>query len=246
MKISSRELANVIREAIEESGRNGRLDNYYNKVELFNDPKLKSGKDWGNERGNFAVKRGGNVYYVGTTTSVSLYCYCRNESGEWCVLANQRGYGAPTSKGLWNTPCGYQDMGEQLEDSAIREAFEETGVVVPRDKVEFMGLRSGGKNNTARFAAVLDGTVNDYPIDISHCEEGEVIKAAWIPLSKLNTVSWAFNQDKKIIPQAETSLRGIDGFGEKNVDEMIDEMRSLLGRNARLLSLFNGIINQLR
>ena len=45
----------------------------------------------------------------------------RNELGE--ILLQER-----TDKNIWGLPGGCQDLGERLEETAIREVFEETGI----------------------------------------------------------------------------------------------------------------------
>lgn len=49
-------------------------------------------------------------------------CIIRNENGE--VLLQQR------DSGLWGLPGGIMELGESLEETAVREVFEETGLKI--------------------------------------------------------------------------------------------------------------------
>lgn len=168
-------------------------------VELFNDPKCVPPKDGGPY--NRAVKIDGRISYISRSSVVSMKCFCRNRNGEWCILANQRGKGT-TNSGAWNTPVGYLDYGETLEEAAARETYEETGVKIPIDKVEYIGMDSaphGRKQDVViRFKAVLDGVIDDYPTSDENAEEGEVADIQWIPLSRVNDKRYRWNGNAQL------------------------------------------------
>lgn len=216
----------------------------YDKVELVHDPKLRSGAEWAKHGGNFPIKRNGRVYYVSRSVAVSLYCYCRDRQGNWCVLANQRGPGAPNNVGLWNVPCGYLDYNEDALTAAARETFEETGVKVPKEKIMFMGANSGNfggsQNVSMRHACVLDGTVDNYPVSDGNCEEGEVSDIQWIRLNEIGKYKWAFGMGHKIISQAKTSL--IPYMKDNGVDDLIKKLRHEIRGNVRANNLLDKIL----
>lgn len=60
----------------------------------------------------------------------------RNTKGE--ILLQER-----TDRNQWGLPGGCQDLGECLEDTAIREAFEETGIQLDREKLVLIDTLSG-------------------------------------------------------------------------------------------------------
>lgn len=225
----------------------------YDTVTLGNDPKVRSGKEWAEKGGNFPIIRNGKTFYVSRSVAVSLYCYCKNKKGEWCVLANKRGTGAPNYQGCWNVPCGYLDYGETAEDAAARECWEETGVVVPKNKIQQQGVNShnfgGSQNVTIRFAAVLDGLTDDYPLSMANCEPGEVTNVAWIPLQYVKSLKWAFGQYHKVGEQAKTSL----GYDEKtgqclnDLNYKINALKSALrGKHPYEYQLFAQILQDLK
>lgn len=216
----------------------------YDKVELVHDPKLRSGADWAKYGGNFPVRRNGRVYYVSRSVAVSMYCYCMDRFGNWCVLANQRGPGAPNNVGLWNVPCGYLDYNEDALTAAVRETFEETGVRIPKEKVAFMGANSkpngGSQNVSMRHACVLDGTIEDYPVSDANCEEGEVTDIRWIRLAEVKNYQWAFGMGHKVLDQARTSL--IPFMKENGVEDLIKKLRNEIRGNVRANNLLDKIL----
>lgn len=216
----------------------------YDKVELVHDPKLRSGADWAKYGGNFPVRRNGRVYYVSRSVAVSMYCYCMDRFGNWCVLANQRGPGAPNNVGLWNVPCGYLDYNEDALTAAVRETFEETGVKIPKEKVAFMGANSkpngGSQNVSMRHACVLDGTIEDYPVSDANCEEGEVTDIRWIRLGEVKNYQWAFGMGHKVLDQARTSL--IPFMRENGVEDLIKKLRNEIRGNVRANNLLDKIL----
>ncbi len=219
-------------------------------VELLDDKNCKPRNP--GEPYNRPVKIDGQIFYISRSITVSLYVYCKNSKGELCVLANQRGQGAQNANMLWNIPAGYLDYGESIEQAAQREAYEETGVVVPLNKIEMMGINSrpGGRRQdvAVRFSAVLDGTIDDYPVDISHCEPGEVADAGWIPLSGIRSKKWAYGQHEKILPQAETMFGNLESYNKngRDLSNMIAELKHELSGNPKAKYLFNKIIKTMK
>lgn len=222
----------------------------YNQVSLVDDPNCLSGSEWAKHGGNFPIKRNGKIFYISRSVAVSLYCYCQNSEGEWCILANQRGPGAPTSRGLWNTICGYLDYGRSAEEQAALEAYQECGVKVPLNKIKQQGINtrnlSGSQNVTIRFAAVLDGTTDQYPLSAANCEPGEVSNLGWIPLSEVGNYKWAFGQEHKVIEQAKTSLNYENGEIRNDLPAKINSLKNELKGNPYAEQLFASILQDLK
>jgi len=239
-------ISNVLREYIEEWNPNSR----YNRVSLVNDPKVRSGREWAKKGGNFPIERNGNIYYVSRSVAVSLYCFCQDKNGQWCVLANKRGPGAPSYRGLWNVPCGYLDYGESAEQAAVREAWEETGAKIPVEKIKMQGVNSnnlhGAQNVAIRFAGALDGTTDDYPLTSANCEPGEVTAVAWIPLTEVGQFQWMTNQGNKAVEQAKTTLNYENGTIKNGLSSKINSLRQELKGNPYASQLFDSILQDLK
>ena len=94
---------------------------------------------------------------------------------------------------------GMVEPEENPYDATVRECFEETGIKLPKHKVvsyDTETYQMQGKQYTgANFYAVLDGTINEYPIGEG---DGENEKFIWLPLSKIKTIPWAFGTGSKI------------------------------------------------
>jgi len=60
----------------------------------------------------------------------------RNKEGQ--ILLQER-----ADRNKWGLPGGCQDLGEDLRVTAVREAFEETGIKLDPDKIELIDTLSG-------------------------------------------------------------------------------------------------------
>src|SRR6202140_751297 len=77
-----------------------------------------------------------------------------NEQGQPCVLLIQRG--TPPLLGEWSLPGGVLECGENLREAAVREAREETGLLV--ETVEMLGVYERiipGDDGRVRYHFVL-------------------------------------------------------------------------------------------
>ena len=171
------------------------------KLELVKDINVKNG-------GNFPIKRGGKEYWVSRSNSISLYVFSKDENNEWNVLASKRGKNSKFSPGLWNVVCGFLDYGYTLESTAVKEAFEETGVKIPKQSLKCLGTNSSrtrGPVNTS-FFCVMPKRTSSYPTNIANSEPGEVDEARWVPLSRVGELQWMSNQGEKAVSLAEKYL----------------------------------------
>lgn len=60
----------------------------------------------------------------------------RNENGQ--ILLQER-----TDRDKWGLPGGCQELGEDLKDTAVREAYEETGIKLNPNNIELIDTLSG-------------------------------------------------------------------------------------------------------
>ena len=163
------------------------------KLELVKDNNVVDG-------GNFPIKRNGITYWVSRSNTISLYVYCKDRDGNWCVLASKRGPNT-TQSGRWNVVCGFLDYGYSLEETAVKECQEETGVSIDINSLHLIGTNSSRRHDAVNscFYAVLDGTIDEYPTNISGCEEGEVSEAKWIRFDELDTYRFAGHQKEHVL-----------------------------------------------
>ena len=185
------------------------------EIELGEDPyaRLDKKQQSGKKR-NFPITRNNDGYWVSRSSSVSLYLFCKNKNGEWCLLTNQRGNNVPRG-GKWNVICGFIDYGETLEHAAARECFEECGIKIRSTILKNCGTNSKYDTINTRFCGILKGTTDMYPPNMENCENNgnenqEVQNVAWIPLSELSNYNFvggqiesAMNLADNILPQNE-------------------------------------------
>ena len=73
-----------------------------------------------------------HIPFIQTGSAVII----RNESGQ--ILLQER-----TDRDKWGLPGGCQDLGEDLRNTAVREAFEETGIKLDPNKILLIDTLSG-------------------------------------------------------------------------------------------------------
>ena len=134
------------------------------KISLVKDPydSLDKSQQHGNMR-NFAIRRNGKVYWVARSMAVQCFVFCKDKNGEWCLLASKRG-GTGDRSGQWNIVGGFLDYGEDLEMAVARECREETGVIIPKESVKYLGHHApvGDGPVDIFFKAFLTGTTDMY------------------------------------------------------------------------------------
>lgn len=104
-----------------------------------------------------------------------------NEKGQ--LLMQKR-----RDNGLWSCPAGSMDLGESFEETAIREVFEETGLLCK--KLEFFTLESGEKmhyiypNQDEIYSIEAVFICTDYEGEMK-VQEDEVLEQNFFDLSEL-------------------------------------------------------------
>lgn len=103
--------------------------------------------------------------------AAAIYAYCLNDKeDDYCILCAKRLEG--DEKGKWNPPMGHLHVGESPKDGAVRECEEESGVRIPKSKLQLGSTENWGKN----YWVILDGTVKDWPVGEG---DGENSKFEW-------------------------------------------------------------------
>ena len=85
----------------------------------------------------------------------------RNENGQ--ILLQER-----TDRDKWGLPGGCQDLGEDLRVTAIREAFEETGIKLDPNEIELIDTLSGeSRKNSYPNGDIVYNNTSLYLADVS-------------------------------------------------------------------------------
>ena len=147
---------------------------------------------------NFPVQHEGKTYWISRSVAVTCFVFAPVD-GEWCVLANLRGPNTPDFQGYWNCPCGYLDFNETTAQAAMREVYEETGVVL--DKVKLWEISDkpdeNRQNIVFRFYTILPKAPElNSDSNARGGEKGEVSECDWMPIRLLPVYQhFAFNHD---------------------------------------------------
>ena len=161
---------------------------------------------------NFPIEYDGQTYWRSRSVAVVGLTFCKNPEGEWCVLAEQRGPGAPNCQTLWCAVCGYLDFNETGQEGVARETFEETGIVLKPEQftLETVAFSSNGEQNVSIiYSCVLNGNkcTTDYKLSNEHNELDETMNLRWVPLSRMYDFEyeWAFGHST-LIPTIASKL----------------------------------------
>jgi 8-oxo-dGTP pyrophosphatase MutT (NUDIX family) len=108
---------------------------------------------------------------------------------------------------LWSLPKGHVEVGEKVEDTAVREVSEETGitgaVVAPLGVIDFWFVADGQRvHKTVHHFLLLarSGELSDADI--------EVAEVAWVPLGDLSD-RLAYPTERRLMEQVPTLLADI-------------------------------------
>lgn len=209
-----------------------RFDKYGNQIK-------KGGQGWGvdpsmmNHQGY--EKDGRPSAWFSRSVAVATAVLIQDE-GQWYVLANERGQGTPDYQGYWNLPCGYLDYNETVEQAAMREVYEETGIKC--QNIKNIGHSSSPNENRQNvcffFISFLNGSISDYNFSKDNMEEGEVGGIKWVPIDQADDVMWAFDHDElihQILERFGGKLYGDNG-NYANPQQMLDKLINLVRSRA--------------
>jgi len=128
------------------------------------------------------------------------------------ILIAKRGT-AGDSPNMWNVPCGYIDWNENLQEAAVREIWEETGIDLTEyfgDDSYYEGLSQPWFVNTAitenkqNIAMHIHFEIfcKELPkTSLANMEKNEVAEVKWVSMdefSKMDENEWAFGHYNRI------------------------------------------------
>ena len=148
---------------------------------------------------NFPFIHEGKELWYSRSLAVSLVVLREHPIYGLQVLACLRGQGCEFNKGLWNIPGGFIDFDETAEQASTREAFEETGIVIPPEDIKLCRLSTKpvGQRQTmcAQYYVMVDYEQSaEWRLNAEHSEPGEVEDITWIPIGHLDRFEWTRGQ----------------------------------------------------
>ncbi|QRG66824.1 NUDIX domain-containing protein [Brevibacillus choshinensis] len=110
-------------------------------------------------------------------------------------------------KGQWSFPAGFVQEGETVDEAAVREVLEETGVVAEVRQVA--GIRSGVIRESISDNMVVFWM--DYVSGEPRPQEGEIAETRFMPIRDLFTDPLSSTYLKIILPGYAERGRGMSG-----------------------------------
>jgi 8-oxo-dGTP diphosphatase len=103
----------------------------------------------------------------------------RNSHGNYLLVQEAQ----PKAYKLWNLPGGRSDEGETLEQTAVREAKEETGIDVELLSIEpvLTTINKSGHQLNSFIAEMAGGSLQP--------QEGEILDARWFSVDEVQELA---------------------------------------------------------
>ena len=108
---------------------------------------------------------------------------------------------------IWSLPKGHVELGETVQEAAIREVREETGidstVLAPLGTIDFWFMAEDKRIHKTVHHFILNahgGELSD--------EDREVIEVAWIPLDEV-AAKLAYRDERKLMAKVPEVLAGL-------------------------------------
>lgn len=144
--------------------------------------------------------------------AVTTDCVVITRETEPKVLLIQRGN--EPYKGCWAFPGGFMEIDETLEECAIRELKEETGLVVTHDEIFPIGTFSKiDRDPRGRTISLAFLTLINAPVSVA--AQDDAAKAEWFPVNKVPQLAF---DHYEILNKA---LNAICNYGFVNISRTI-------------------------
>jgi 8-oxo-dGTP pyrophosphatase MutT (NUDIX family) len=143
---------------------------------------------------------------VATGAVILLRCKDKDDNITYKVLLEQRSL-IMDQPLKWCFPCGYLDWDETLEDSIIREIYEETNLYIPnfhnqllyKTKEPFY-IGSDLENYRQNIHIFYGFVYNEHPLFYSSLskDNDEINDLRWVLMQDLNQYDFAFKHNERI------------------------------------------------
>ena len=156
---------------------------------------------------NFKIidKETGKEYWISRSMAVVTIVQKGSD-----FLFQRRGIGCPDNIGKLCCSCGYLNWGETLKQAAIRELYEETGLLIQEKDINLWKImdnpdRDAKENVSFRFVAKIPEDTSVYLSTDTKSrggEKDEVSEFVWLnkeAISKMDPSEFAFDHDKMIL-----------------------------------------------
>lgn len=162
---------------------------------------------------NFPFEHDGQILWYSRSIAINCLIFAKDKNNDLHILITKRGKSAVSSPDMYCVPGGFLDFDEDLITCVIREVYEETGLILSRQLVNFWNINSipntcsDRQTVTIMYYTVLPGFIEDYTLTTEFSEPDEIQELMFIPISMLITsvINFAFN-NRQIILDAYNKL----------------------------------------
>ncbi|MBN2516294.1 MAG: NUDIX hydrolase [Deltaproteobacteria bacterium] len=96
--------------------------------------------------------------------------------------------GIPPSKGLWAIPGGHIELGETIQETAEREIFEETGIVIKAGEPMYaFDLIEKDDSGRIHFHFIVVDVKGEY-VSGEPCGSDDALEARWLSWGEIKTL----------------------------------------------------------
>ncbi len=117
--------------------------------------------------------------YPMPSVTVDMVLFSPDRSNILCIKRKNEPF-----KGFHCLPGGFMNIDETLAAAAVREPFEETGIVVPEKDITFVGMFDAVKRDTRNrvLSACFTAQLKDYKMPVAGDDAAE---ALWVIVDRL-------------------------------------------------------------
>lgn len=152
---------------------------------------------------NFPFEHNGERLWYSRSIAVNACIFGKDKNGELHVLIEKRGKTVVSSPDMYCVPGGFLDFNEDLIQCVIREVYEETGLVLERQLINFWNINSipnaTRQTVTVIYYVMLPGYIEDYNLSTENMEEDEIQEVYFLPVSMMVTSDMEFAFNNKAI-----------------------------------------------
>ena len=126
----------------------------------------------------FASEYGGGPIYLRKALDPSICHIPIIQTGSAVIIRNEKGQillQERTDRDKWGLPGGCQDVGEDLRSTAVREAYEETGIKIKPEELKLIDTVSGpSRRNSYPNGDIVYNNTSLYLANVSIDDESKL------------------------------------------------------------------------
>lgn len=144
---------------------------------------------------NFPFIHKGNEYWYSRSVAAASAVVAEH-NGVYHLLAVKRGNGARFHNHEWCIPGGFLDFNETVQQCAMRETFEETGISLSiEDSIAPLIIDDPSSSKEQTVTLIYFFKLDDLkPVTNEYSELDEVEEIKWIPFDQIFNYKWMYSE----------------------------------------------------